>query len=223
MFRLVSLLVTLAVACAFRMTPSNRMVSTRTFMGLSDVPEGLKAPPGMKPGPDGTFIVAGEHPKTYVLENDNKAKAIVDTHTARAVSWVDVNGIQVLDPKGIPHCFPDSNTLFKAEFVPEERAKKLSFDRMIFKALPNDIPVEYRVDVTMRADCLEYDIILMNLGDKALQVSAGVEVNLSSQGKSAGYKVTDFKGFKDNSLKSGPITLPVGKFKETKFYFKISK
>lgn len=179
----------------------------------------------MKPMADGTFKVAGEHPKTYNLENDNGAKAVIDTETANCYSWVDADGVSVLEDVGCPHLFPDSNTLFDGHFVPEERAKKLSFDRMIFKCNPGgDLEgLEYRVDVTMRADCLEYDIVLINASDRPMEVSTGVEINISSAGRSAGYKVTKFTGYEDENCRTGPITLPVGKFKETAFYFKISK
>ena len=55
------------------------------------------------------------------------------------------------------------------KFVPEERAKKLSFDRMIFKLVPTeetrkvwDYDFEYRFDITLREDCLEWDVIIKN-------------------------------------------------------------
>ena len=67
------------------------------------------------------------------------------------------------------------------KFIPEERAKKLSFDRMIFKLLPTeetkkvwDYDFEYRFDVTLRADCLEWDVVVMNLGDKPFDVTLGM-------------------------------------------------
>ena len=66
----------------------------------------MKAPPGMKPTPDGGFKMAGEHPETFKLENDNGAVAIVDTKKAAAISWKDANGVEVIDAKGILHCFP---------------------------------------------------------------------------------------------------------------------
>jgi hypothetical protein len=96
---------------------------------------------------------------------------------------------------------------------------------MIFKANPSgDLEgIEYRVDVTMRAESLEYDIILKNAADKAFDVACGIEVNLSEAGKAAGYKVTKQTGYKDEGLKSGAVNLPVGKFKETTYYFMISK
>jgi D-hexose-6-phosphate mutarotase len=68
------------------------------------------------------------------------------------------------------------------KFVPEERAKKLSFDRMIFKLVPTDETkaiwgdkhFEYRVDVTLRADCLEWDLIVVNEGDEPFDYTLGM-------------------------------------------------
>ena len=76
---------------------------------------------------------------------------------------------------GAPHCFPQfgPGAIMQhgfargMEFIPEERAKKLSFDRMIFKLVPTeetrkvwDFDFEYRFDITLRADCLEWDLII---------------------------------------------------------------
>jgi len=68
-----------------------------------------------------------------------------------------------------------------SKFIPEERAKKLSFDRMIFKLVPNeetkaiwDNNFEYRFDATLRADCLEWEVILLNLGDKPYEATLGL-------------------------------------------------
>lgn len=67
------------------------------------------------------------------------------------------------------------------KFIPEERAKKMSFDRMIFKLLPTeetkaiwDYDFEYRVDVTLREDCLEWEVIVLNLGDKEFEYTHGL-------------------------------------------------
>lgn len=66
-------------------------------------------------------------------------------------------------------------------FIPEERAKKLSFDRMIFKLEPTDRTkplwdkhFEYRFDVTLREDCLEWDVIVINKGKEAFDVTLGL-------------------------------------------------
>lgn len=109
-------------------------------------------------------------------------------------------------------------------FVPEERAKKVSFDRMIFKNIETGVEgLEYRCDVTMRADCLEYDIVIKNAGD-AKSVSMGLSFNIDAG--AAGYKVTSKKGYTegtDSNVATGSWIVPVGKFKETEFYCKISK
>ena len=67
------------------------------------------------------------------------------------------------------------------KFIPEERAKKLSFDRMIFKLEPTeetkavwDYDFEYRVDVTLRENSLEWDVILLNKGDKPYEATLGL-------------------------------------------------
>jgi len=181
----------------------------------------------MKPMFDGTFKEAGAHLETYVLEHDNGAKALVNTHDATCTSWVDVDGVQVIGGKGSVHRFPDANTVLKGEFVPEERAKKVSFDRMIFKTAPEvDKEVEYRCDVTMRADCLEYDITIKNSGAAEKNVAIGLNFDISAEGKAKGYKVTAKKGYTEEtatSVATGKWNVPVGKFKETSFYVKISK
>ena len=66
------------------------------------------------------------------------------------------------------------------KFIPEERAKKLSFDRMIFKLCPTeetkkiwDHDFEYRFDITLRGDSLEWDVIIKNFGDKPFDVTLG--------------------------------------------------
>jgi hypothetical protein len=166
---------------------------------------------------------AGEHPKTYNLDNENKAQAIVDTETAACKSWINRDGIQVIDSLNL-HCFPDANTPIKTHFIPEERAKKVSFDRMIFKATPDGMPdIEYRVDVTMREDSLEYDVILKNFGDSPVNCGAGVDIRISAAGQAAGYKVQKVSGYDGLDCKAPRVTLPVGKFVETAFYFLISK
>ena len=77
--------------------------------------------------------MAGEHPKTYLLEHENGAVATVNTKMAACVSWKNADGIELIKSEGIPHCFPTANAPIEKEFMPEERAKKVSFDRMIFK------------------------------------------------------------------------------------------
>lgn len=58
------------------------------------------------------------------------------------------------------------------KFIPEERAKKMSFDRMIFKLQATEETrkvfghdFEYRFDVTLRDNSLEWDVIVINLGN----------------------------------------------------------
>ena len=181
---------------------------------------------GMKPMADGTFKMAGEHPATFLLESDNGAVAVVDTKMGAAVSWKNKDGVELLKPEGIPHCYPAAGTPIDGEFVPEERAKKLSFDRMIYKCEPNGLPdIEYRIDVTMREDSLEYDVIIKNAGSSTYDISTGLLINLTDEAKAAGYKVsgTGYTDVSDSEVKTGTVTIPVGKFKETSFYMKVSK
>ena len=180
------------------------------------------APPGMKPDPSGGFKVAGAHPETFLLENENGARATIETDTLSCSSWTTASGKQMMSGKdSIKQCFPDSKTPIKGHFVPEERAKKLSFDRMIFKLTPDDCPtIEYRVDVTLRDTTLEYDVIVKNLGTTAVDASCGILLN----GLANGAKVSTVKGYTDKGEKAvgtAKWSVPVGKFKETAFYVKI--
>jgi glucose-6-phosphate 1-epimerase len=256
---------------------------------------------------------------------DNGSKAIVRTYGGNCFSYITADGIEVMgkrkdatDPRadtkpyagGAPHCFPQfgPGALMQhgfargMKFIPEERAKKLSFDRMIFKLEPTeetlkvwDYDFEYRFDITLRADCLEWDLIIMNKGEKPFDVTLGMHnyfdvsslKNIVISGPFSGattidkvsgaegkapsndIKVDKFmdvlykgvkgpitlkdtgkgtittieqKGFADSCIwspvgnedmgfdkfvciepvQSSPVTIPVGKFKETKFYQKVS-
>lgn len=185
----------------------------------------------MKPMADGTFKMAGEHPKTFLLEHENGAIAVVDTALAGAVSWKNSDGVELLKPEGILNCWPTAGTPMTKHFMPEERAKKVSFDRMIFKigaleggAVDSMPGVEYRVDVTMREDSLEYDVILKNADAVAYDGDVGLMINLSDEAKKLGYKVTGtgYTSISDESA-SAKVNVPVGKFKETSFYLKVAK
>jgi len=140
------------------------------------------APPGMKPDGSGGFKVAGAHPETFLLENENGARAVIDTHTLSCTSWKTASGKELMKGKGsILQCFPDASTPIKGEFIPEERAKKLSFDRMIFKLEPTEETLkiwnhnfEYRVDITLRENSLEWDVIVINLDTQPWTCTLGL-------------------------------------------------
>ena len=79
----------------------------------------MKAPPGMKPTPDGGFKMAGEHPSEFLLEMDNGAKAKIYTYGCNAYTWTLADGTEVMGKRkdavgdgskpyagGAPHCFP---------------------------------------------------------------------------------------------------------------------
>ena len=156
------------------------------------------------------------------MEHDNGSKALVDTKTATCTSWKTADGKEVITSAANVHRYPNLKTVLAGEFVPEERAKKVSFDRMIFKTSSEVHPdIEYRSDVTMRADSLEYDITIINKGASTQTVTMGLNFNIAP-----GYKVTDKKGYTiatADSVATAEWTIPVGKFKETTFFAKISK
>jgi len=225
MFRLFLALSVLALVSGFgRMPVTTRgLARGMTMAGKYEQTGGTSPGAGMKPMADGTFKMAGEHPKEYVLENDNGARAIIRTYGCNTFSYITKDGIEVMGTRkdalrddskpyagGAPHCFPQfgPGDLMQhgfargMEFVPEERAKKLSFDRMIFKLVPTeatkevwDYPFEYRVDITLREDCLEWDIILKNTGDKDYSVTLGMH-NYFDISSLANIKIegADFKG-----------------------------
>ena len=145
---------------------------------------------------------AGSHPEEFVLQHDNGAKAIIRTYGCNPFTYITADGIEVMGTRadaklddskpyagGAPHCFPQFGPGELPQhgfargmtFIPEERAKKLSFDRMIYKLLPTEetramwnYDFEYRVDITLRADCLEWDIIVKNLGDKPFDITTAL-------------------------------------------------
>lgn len=67
------------------------------------------------------------------------------------------------------------------KFIPEERVKKLSFDRMVFKLKPTEATskifnhhFEYRFEITLRSDCLEWDIVVINEGKEPFTATLGL-------------------------------------------------
>lgn len=81
-----------------------------------------------KPTFDGTLRMPGEHPETYVLENDNGARAVVRTFGGNCFTWKTADGIEVMGKRkdavdvmseekpyagGNPHCFPQVKIIFK--------------------------------------------------------------------------------------------------------------
>lgn len=322
MIRAVATLCVAASACAFTMSSGRSASRLSTLSMAAEVGQG-RAPPGMKPRPDGTFGVAGEHLPQYVLEMDNGAKAIVNTYGGNLFTWITKDGIEIMGkrpganikdetkpyPGGAPHCFPQFGPgklpqhgfARGMKFIPEERAKKLSFDRMIFKLEPDDetkaifpFDFEYRFDITLRENSLEWDVILVNKGDVPYEAQLGlhtyfdvssianvkingpfsgaatVDKTSGAEGKATSndititkptdmlYKgvngpitITDSgkktkltltsKGYSDTCIwnpygdaamgydkfvcvepvQTAPVVVPVGKYKETKFYHKI--
>ena len=201
------------------MGPAVNRALTRGILSMN-VPGGVGTSPGknLKPTFDGTFKEAGAPLEKYLLENENGDKAYVDTKTGTAISWIH-KGVERISSPATVHMFPSTSTPLAGEFFPEERAKKVSFDRMIFKVHDAGQGIEYRVDVTMRADCLEYDVVIKSAASTPIDVEMGLKFNLK------GAKVTAKKGYTemtDNSVATKKWAVPVGKFKETEFYCKIS-
>lgn len=97
---------------------------------------------------------------------------------------------------------------------------------MIFKNIETGIEgLEYRCDVTMRADSLEYDIVIKNAASDAKSVSMSLSFNIDAAAAAKGAAIVAKKGYTDetvSSVSTGTWSVPVGKFKETEFYVKIS-
>jgi len=134
----------------------------------------------------------------YVLEQQNGAIAVIRTYGGNAYTWKTGDGIEILgkapgaDPLaddkayqgGAEHVFPSSSNNFASslKFIQEERAKKLRFDRMIYK-LENtpetekvfDGKFEYRYDITLTDDALEWEVILLNKAETTYSTSLGLK------------------------------------------------
>ena len=201
-------------ASAFSAMPLRAMRVVRSGSALSMT----TAPPGYKPSFDGTFKKAGEHPTEFILEHENGSKCIVDTETATAFSWkIGKDGKELITSKKSAHFI--NGAPVKGHFVPEERAKKVSFDRMIFKSNPEDYPgLEYRVDVTMRENSLEYDVIIKN----AAAETKNVKLTLTPNHDASVVKFQKKTGYTSQvgeaSVETAAWDVPVGKLKETAFY-----
>lgn len=139
-----------------------------------------------------------------MLEQQNGARAVIRTYGGNCYTYKTADGIEVMgvradavdvksDSKpyagGAPHCFPQFGPgplpqhgfLRSTKFIQEERAKKLSFDRMIYKVVdtPETLAVwpfkfEYRFDITLRDDSLEWEAIVINLDEKPFDVTLGL-------------------------------------------------
>lgn len=65
------------------------------------------------------------HYYRYILEHDNGSRAVVDTVTATCTSWKLADGTEMVKQgAGTAHYL--NGAALKGEFVPEERAKKVS-------------------------------------------------------------------------------------------------
>ena len=97
---------------------------------------------------------------------------------------------------------------------------------MIFKNTETGTEgIEYRCDVTMRADSLEYDIVIKNGAADAKSIAMALAFNIDAAAAAKGAKVVAKKGYTagtDTGVSTGTWSVPVGKFKETEFYVKIS-
>lgn len=213
------------VASANAFAPFSSVAMRRMTLSMDSGKAGKAgvAPPGYKPMADGTYKKAGEHAENFLLDNENGSVAKVDTKQGGTFTWKNADGVELMTGKGVTHFYPSASAEFADEFFPEERAKKLSFDRMIFKSELGD--QEYRIDVTLRADSLEYDVLFKNFAAEPVPIENALEISLTEAAIAAGYKITEVKGYvKESETKVVmKTTLPVGKFKETNAYMKISK
>lgn len=90
---------------------------------------------------------------------------------------------------GAPHCFPQFGPgpilqhgfARGMMFIQEERAKKLRFDRMIFKLVDTEETraiwnhkFEYRYDVTLFEDALEWEVIVINMDTAPFDITLGL-------------------------------------------------
>lgn len=217
-FLLITIALIAVVAQAFN-TVSTRATMRSSFLSMatSDTRGGQLTSPGanMKPMADGTFKAAGEHLKEYILEHDNGSRAVVDTVTATCTSWKLADGTEMVKQgAGTAHYL--NGAALKGEFVPEERAKKVSFDRMIFKCAPEGFPegLEYRIDVTMREDSLEYDIGIINQSSDAIKLNIEVKPALETA------KITKTTGMTtDGTTASVEQEFKASRFGQTDFFF----
>lgn len=199
MIALLVLIVLIATVSGFKARPAALARSSTSFGRASAL-----SMAGLKPMFDGTLKMPGEHLDEYVLEHENGARAVIRTYGCNAFSYINKDGVQVMGKRqdapnpqkdekpwagGAPHCFPQFGPgalpqhgfARGMKFIPEERAKKLSFDRMIFKLVPTeetkaiwDYNFEYRVDITLREDSLEWDVIVKNYDSKPFDYTHGL-------------------------------------------------
>ena len=95
MFRCLTAVCIVSSAMAFFASPATTVARRLLMSSGTTVGQG-RALPGMKPRPDGTFGVAGEHLPQYVLEMDNGAKAIVRTYGGNLFTWITKDGIEIM-------------------------------------------------------------------------------------------------------------------------------
>ena len=196
---------------------SNKGSALSMCTSLSRGGKGTSPGANLKPMFDGTFKEAEAHLEVYTLEHENGSVAKVDTKTATCISWKTADGTeQITQGAGSAHTLNGAE--IKGDFVPEERAKKMTFDRMIFKVFPENDGfdgLEYRVDVTMRADALEYDVTVKNTGAAAIPLDIVIKPNFVSR------KLTATKGLMKEIIDggaaatSGKWDVPASKFGET--------
>jgi glucose-6-phosphate 1-epimerase len=138
----------------------------------------------------------------YTLENENGSKASIKTYGGNCFSWKTKEGIEIMgvrkdvikdDSKpysgGVPHCFPQFGPGILLQhgfargmkFIPGERTKNESLDKMTFILLSNEetkkiwnYEFEYRCDITLRENSLEWEIIITNLDCVPIEITFGL-------------------------------------------------
>eukprot|EP00608_Synchroma_pusillum_P008208 CAMPEP_0198419538 /NCGR_PEP_ID=MMETSP1452-20131203/280_1 /TAXON_ID=1181717 /ORGANISM="Synchroma pusillum, Strain CCMP3072" /LENGTH=309 /DNA_ID=CAMNT_0044139669 /DNA_START=28 /DNA_END=957 /DNA_ORIENTATION=- len=180
--------------------------------------------------------IGGDTPVDWYLENsDTGALAQVKTFAAHCVSYIDQDGVQWMGKRsdytddgskpiagGVPICFPQfgPGALPQHGFVrgmqciPEERAKKLRFDRMYYKFLPTEetkrvwpYDFELRYQVTLFADCMEFDAQVINEDSKEMEITFGLHTYFDVTSL-ANAKVTGLSGAQtiDRNMNNAPGT-----------------
>jgi D-hexose-6-phosphate mutarotase len=148
---------------------------------------------------------------------------------------LDAGDVTVDKPysSGCPHYFPQwgskpneqlRNGFAKSMmFIQEERVKKLRFDKMVFKlvntpetdALWGNTKFEYRYDIALFDDAMEWEIAILNLGDKPFVCTPALHTyydvsslkNVVITGPFKGAKYLDRKAGTEGIWKSDEVTI----------------
>lgn len=184
----------------------------------------------------------------YTLEHEG-SKASIRTYGGNCFSWKTKDGIEIMGTRkdailddskpysgGVPHCFPQfgPGAILQhgfargMRFIPGERTKNESLDKMTFTLLSNEetkkiwnYEFEYKCDITLRENSLEWDIQITNLDSVPFDITFGLHdyYDISSlknvvikgpfQNSSTLDKLTGTEGIATNNeiIVTSPITM----------------